>query len=141
VVKEATIDFSLNTLVFCSDFTETSVKSYQKIKPLIEVYHPELHLLKVITRGNFDTSKNTNSLMNNFAKNAHISGFYSDIITAESVEEGIIDYCNEVKPELLVMETHGRTGISHLLVGSITENAVNQRNQPVLSLRVGYPEI
>ena len=34
IVKEATVDYSLNTLVFCSDFSDTSVKSYQKIKPL-----------------------------------------------------------------------------------------------------------
>mgnify|MGYP000002753955 FL=1 len=141
IVKEATVDYSLNTLVFCSDFSDTSVKSYQKIKPLIDVFHPEIHLLKVITRGNFDTSKNTNTLMNTFAKNAHISGFYSDIITAESIEEGISDFCNEVKPELMVMETHGRTGVSHMLLGSIAENVINSSKQPVLSLRVGYPEI
>ncbi|MFZ9847916.1 MAG: universal stress protein [Flavobacteriales bacterium] len=141
IVKEAVIDFSINTLVLCSDFSETSVKSFAKIKPLVEVFHPEIHLLKVITRGNFDTSKNTNMLMNNFAKNAHMSGFYSDIITAESVEEGIADYCNEVKPELLVMETHGRTGVAHMVLGSIAENVINKTKQPVLSLRVGYPEI
>jgi len=128
-------------LVFCSDFSDTSVKSYEKIKALIDVFHPEIHLLKVITRGNFDTSKNTNILMNTFAKNAHISGFYSDIITAESIEEGISDFCNEVKPELMVMETHGRTGVSHMLLGSIAENVINSSKQPVLSLRVGYPEI
>ncbi|MFZ9956843.1 MAG: universal stress protein [Flavobacteriales bacterium] len=141
IVKEAIVEYSINTLVFCSDFSETSVKSFEKIKPLIEVFHPEIHLLKVITRGNFDTSKNTNMLMNNFAKNAHMSGFYSDIITAESVEEGIADYCSEVKPELLVMETHGRTGVAHMVLGSIAENVINKTKQPVLSLRVGYPEI
>ena len=140
IVKEVSPDFSINTLVFCSDFAETSVKSYEKIKSLIDVYNPEIHLLKINTRGNFETSKESKKLINQFALNANIHRFTTDIVNAESIEEGVKDYCDEVEPELLVMETHGRTGLSHMILGSITENISKNRKQPVLSLRVGYPE-
>ncbi len=36
---------------------------------------------------------------------------------------------------LLVMATEGRTGLSHLLIGSVTERVVRHSPQPVLTLR------
>jgi nucleotide-binding universal stress UspA family protein len=38
--------------------------------------------------------------------------------------------------DLIVMGTHGRTGLSHLLVGSVTERVVRRAPCPVLTIRV-----
>jgi universal stress protein A len=38
--------------------------------------------------------------------------------------------------DLIVMGTHGRTGVKHLLVGSIAEHIVRTAPCPVLTLRV-----
>lgn len=35
-------------------------------------------------------------------------------------------------PELILMGTHGRTGLAHLLVGSVTEEVVRKAPMPVL---------
>jgi nucleotide-binding universal stress UspA family protein len=40
--------------------------------------------------------------------------------------------------ELIVMGTHGRTGVSHLLVGSVAERVVRTAPCPVLTVR--HPE-
>jgi nucleotide-binding universal stress UspA family protein len=37
--------------------------------------------------------------------------------------------------ELIVMATHGRTGLSHALMGSVTEKVVRKAPCPVLSIR------
>ena len=42
---------------------------------------------------------------------------------------------DEVKPDLIVMGTHGRTGLSRLLMGSVAETVVRHANCPVLTLR------
>ncbi|HQU99561.1 MAG: universal stress protein [Bacteroidia bacterium] len=34
--------------------------------------------------------------------------------------------------DLIVMGTHGRTGLSHLIMGSVAENVVRHSNKPVL---------
>jgi nucleotide-binding universal stress UspA family protein len=39
--------------------------------------------------------------------------------------------------DLIVISTHGRTGLSHILVGSITERVVRHAPCPVLSI---HPE-
>ena len=140
IVKQATPDFALNTLVFCSNFEGESKNAFQKIKSLMDVFHPELHFVKIITTAHFETTKNVKTAMAEFAKSTGFKNFVCDIITAENVEEGIQHYCEELNPELLVMETHGRTGLAHIISGSIAEEIIKKRNQPVLSLRIGYPE-
>ena len=41
----------------------------------------------------------------------------------------------EIKPEMVVMGTHGRGGLGHLLLGSVAENIVRKSPVPVLTLR------
>jgi nucleotide-binding universal stress UspA family protein len=39
------------------------------------------------------------------------------------------------KLDLIVMTTHGRTGLSHALIGSVAEKVVRQAPCPVLTIR------
>jgi len=43
---------------------------------------------------------------------------------------------NEVKADLIVMATHARHGISHLVLGSVTEKVVRESSCPVLTVRM-----
>lgn len=52
----------------------------------------------------------------------------------EPVEE-IAKYCADENFDLLVMGTHGRTGVAHLLMGSIAESLVRVAPCPVLTVR------
>lgn len=46
----------------------------------------------------------------------------------------IIRYAREMDIDLIVMSTHGRTGLSHLLLGSVAENVVRTSCCPVLTV-------
>lgn len=48
---------------------------------------------------------------------------------------GIADYAQEKKAELIVIPSHGRTGITRLLIGSVAERVVRLAHCPVLVLR------
>ncbi|MGH9140519.1 MAG: universal stress protein [Vicinamibacterales bacterium] len=52
--------------------------------------------------------------------------------------EAITRYARSASVDLIVMGTHGRTGMSHLLVGSIAERVVRTASCPVLTVR--HPE-
>jgi nucleotide-binding universal stress UspA family protein len=41
----------------------------------------------------------------------------------------------QVKADLIIMATHGRTGVTHLLMGSVTERVVRSAPCPVLIVR------
>jgi nucleotide-binding universal stress UspA family protein len=62
----------------------------------------------------------------------------ASVITGNPVE-GIIQYAREQNADLLVMCTHGRTGLSHVLMGSTAEAVVRRAPCPVLTLRQPMP--
>ena len=47
----------------------------------------------------------------------------------------IIRAARQRQVDLIVMATHGRTGLSHALVGSVTEKVIRKAPCPVLSIR------
>ena len=49
--------------------------------------------------------------------------------------EEIIDYANANKIELIVIPSHGRTGLGRFLLGSVAEKVVRHAHCPVLVLR------
>ncbi len=51
----------------------------------------------------------------------------------------IVDTAKDLQADLIVMATHGRTGLSHLLIGSVTERVVRTAACPVLTLRGEEP--
>ncbi len=50
----------------------------------------------------------------------------------------IVRFAREVKSDLIVMGTHGHTGLVHVLLGSVTEKVVRKAPCPVLTVR--HPE-
>jgi nucleotide-binding universal stress UspA family protein len=54
---------------------------------------------------------------------------------AGDVAEAIIDHARREQVDLIAMATHGRTGLSHLLAGSVCERVIRSGVAPVLVLR------
>jgi nucleotide-binding universal stress UspA family protein len=49
----------------------------------------------------------------------------------------ITNAAKKLKADLIVMSTHGRTGLSHLFLGSVAEKIVRTATCPVLTVRAG----
>ncbi len=58
------------------------------------------------------------------------------VIREGSPRAGIVDAATLLHCELIVMGTHGRSGLSHLLLGSVAEYVVRHSKVPVLTVRV-----
>lgn len=56
-------------------------------------------------------------------------------VPALSASSMIIDYAQQYDIDLIVMGTHGRSGLKHLLMGSIAEQVVRLSSCPVLTAR------
>ncbi len=48
---------------------------------------------------------------------------------------GIASYAEEIAAEVIVMPSHGRTGLKRLLIGSVAERVLRMAHCPVLILR------
>jgi nucleotide-binding universal stress UspA family protein len=47
----------------------------------------------------------------------------------------IVRFAAEAKTDLIVMGTHGRTGLAHVVLGSVTEKVIREAPCPVLAVR------
>ena len=63
----------------------------------------------------------------------------TEIVTGASAR-CIIDYATERGMDLIVMGTHGRSGLAHLLMGSVAEEVVRHAPCPVLTVRHSPPD-
>ncbi|MDP2481725.1 MAG: universal stress protein [Candidatus Palauibacterales bacterium] len=52
-----------------------------------------------------------------------------------SAAPAILEYADEIDADVIVMSTHGRRGLSHALLGSVTEEVVRLSARPVLTIR------
>jgi nucleotide-binding universal stress UspA family protein len=66
-------------------------------------------------------------------KNSHISS-RSEVLVGKAAEE-IVDYANTNPFNLIVMATHGRTGISRWVYSSVAENVLEGVSSPILLIR------
>ena len=57
------------------------------------------------------------------------------LVLSKSAAEGLCHYAEKEDVDLIVISTHGRTGLTHLLIGSVAEAVVRHAPCPVLTLR------
>lgn len=58
----------------------------------------------------------------------------AEILSGNAVDE-IIRFSSDVNADLIIMATHGRSGVSHMLMGSTAEQVVRKAPCPVLTLK------
>ncbi len=57
------------------------------------------------------------------------------VVERDVVAEAIVDYAEQNDIDLIVMTTHGRSGLSRLVFGSVAESVVRHAPCPVLLIR------
>ncbi|RYF70841.1 MAG: universal stress protein [Comamonadaceae bacterium] len=64
-------------------------------------------------------------------------GLHSDqrVIDGHVVHEGIVDTAVALNADLIVMGSHGRSGIEKLLLGSVTQRVLQEAPMPVLVVK------
>jgi universal stress protein A len=60
------------------------------------------------------------------------------VIWSGQPADAIVTKANEIDVDVIVMATHGRSGLSHLLAGSVAESVIRRSARPVL---VRCPEV
>ncbi len=77
-------------------------------------------------------------LLSEFLKR-HLAGLGSDLNIREVVETGephtlIVKWAKEEGVDLIIMSTHGRSGLPRMMLGSVTEKVLRSASCPVLAI-------
>jgi len=135
-IKNEQTNFIIKKMVFASNFYNESYTVFEKIKFFADLYKAHIELLKVITPKDFESTPVSIKLMEDFAKKFKLSNYSINTYNTSSIEKGITDFSDEVEADLIAIETHGRTGIAHLINGSLAEDVVKHESRPILSVRI-----
>lgn len=140
-IKKEFESFTIRKMVFASNFYKETYPVFEKIKFFADLYKADIDLLKVITPKDFEPTPVSKKLIEDFAKEFQLTNASHNIYNASSIEKGITDFCNERNADLIALTTQGRTGLAHLIHGSLTESVAQQGDRPVLSIKIKeYPE-
>jgi nucleotide-binding universal stress UspA family protein len=133
------------------DFSEHTSEIVAYAASIAKKFNAELHLFHVIPNLNyftpyesFLTPENLVAIEDNI--NAEVNRDFDAVIKGidgpvkKVIKTGvafveIIDYVKTEAIDLIVMGTHGRSGIEHILIGSVAEKVVRKAPCPVLTIR------
>ncbi len=142
----------IDKVLFATDFSETSEHAFDYAFTLAKKFNSTLLILHVINepvdlRGFYvphisfekleqEIASGAEKMMQKFCRTKikDFTNFQCSIVTGIPYEE-IIKKANEEDVSLVVLGTHGRSGIDHLLFGSTAERVVRGAHCPVMTVR------
>ena len=98
-----------------------------------EMYNGTIHLVRINTPLNFESDVKVKKDMEAFAKKAKLTDYTINTFNHYKEEEGIIHFAKNINADLIALSTHGRTGLAHVLAGSIAEDLAYHSVIPVLT--------
>lgn len=126
----------IKNIAFATNFHTKDDRVAEELKKIQEIFDAKLHLVRINTPNDFETTRKIMEKANNFVKENIISDYTINIYNDKVEEDGIIFFAQDIEADLIAMATHGRTGLMHLLSGSIAEDVVNHANAPVWTFRL-----
>ncbi|UXP34063.1 universal stress protein [Reichenbachiella agarivorans] len=126
----------LNKIAVASTFEDVSGEFIRHLMALQEFLGAHLSFVKVNTPSAFQTTKSLKKQMEQFVKDYGFKNCSTEIYNDTSEEDGIVSFAEDNQVDMIAMETHGRTGIMHLILGSIAEDVANHAKRPVWTLNV-----
>lgn len=138
IVKHKEDNYTPKKIVFASTFMNVSDKAVASLKSFQNAFDAQINFVKIITPNTFETTNDTQDTIKKFAEYFAFKNFTINSFNYYSEEEGIREFAESIKADLVALTTHGRTGLSHLLLGSIAEEVANHSVTPVLTFNEHY---
>lgn len=142
---------TLTRILVPVDFSETSAAALKYALALADAFGSEIHVLHVLDSG---PSQRLAAEMAMIAPDAlqvertHADAELAQLLTRDEVTRyrarlatvtgvpfaAIVGYARQSDIDLIVMGTHGRGAVAHLLIGSVAERVVRKAPCPVLTI-------
>lgn len=132
VVKDEELAFNPQKVVFAVDLSKHN-DYIQKAVDNLPIDKSEKHFIFIDNDMKRINYAETKEKMSKMVSSMNITNTVFNVVEANTIEEGILSYSKEINAGMIIMYTHGRTGISHFFNGSIAEDIVNHSNIPVFT--------
>lgn len=140
--------FTIKTILVTTDFSDFSIAALEYAFSLATVHDASVHLLHVVDSRQWPTLRKSGKVSAASLEQAarkNMQQFISETVDEYSVVTPVIrtgipadeiaQYAREAQVDLIVMATHGRTGLAHALIGSIAEKVIRCSTVPVFVVK------
>lgn len=140
------------------DDSATSDRSLQEAIGLAKDQHAKLRIVYVVDKATIYNSTQLppeierawieigHEILNKAQRSAHSEGIDAEVkmieteIIGEQMAEAIVEEAKAWPADIVVLGTHGRSGLKHLLMGSVAEGIVRTCPVPILLVRGLQPK-
>lgn len=149
--RSGTIMLNVDRILFPTDNTACSECAFSHAAHLAERFGADLHVVQAVTGREPEFAEHSSHAPQEggAARRAHGEAMSdppgvqrtADLrliqitVPGKTVSSAILDYAKDQDVDLIVMGTHGRHGLDHLINGSVAEQVVRKARCPVLTLR------
>lgn len=100
--------------------------------------HATLHVVLINTPSSFYTTRQAEDRLDAFAAHYKLHNYTLNQRNHQHERSGIIAFQQEIQGDLIAMGTHGRTGLTRFIYGSIAESVLNHANCGIWSFRIPF---
>lgn len=142
--------FNIKNIIVPTDFSKLSYSAFDYARDLAEQFGAKVHLVYVLEKTppflamrSLDVSEE--EIMKTMEEEAkkQLNNAASKLRDESNIEiiqvcrkgidyEEIVKYSKEIENALIIIATHGRTGILHTLLGSVAEKVIRYAKCPIL---------
>jgi len=126
----------IKAIAFATNLASGQDKIIESLIELQKLFEAQLHLVRINTINNFERDKDVLKFMKKFAVDHNLENYTLNTYNDLEEEDGIVSFAEEKGADMIAMATHGRSGVKHLLSGSIAEDVVNHAKRPVWTARM-----
>jgi nucleotide-binding universal stress UspA family protein len=128
----------MKSMVFASTLIEDEDWMAMKAREIQELLDLNMHILKVKTPHNFLTEEVAKEQLKQFVKRNYLERCTQSTISADYSDQGIVAFAEEVNAGMILMGTHGKTGLGHIFGGSRAEDVANHSKTPVMTFKLPF---
>lgn len=136
VIKKKVSNFEIKNMIFASDFSKESKKSFKNVLEFANIFKAKLHLLYINTIHNFESTKDSTKKLEKFVSGFDRKKFTLNIYNDTTIEEGILNFGKEIEADVIAINTHGRSGLSQLFSESISKELANHALRPIITFKI-----
>lgn len=136
----------LKKILVTTDLSPHSLAAVEYATSFGNLYASRLYLLFVIdrkeghhtreTHPHFHSEAEAQATLEEFArKNLPPEIRIEPVVRKGTPTEGILSFVEEAGIDMIVIATHGHTGLRHILMGNVTEKVVRNSPVPVLTVK------
>jgi nucleotide-binding universal stress UspA family protein len=136
VLSKKTSLSHLKNIVLGFDFRDNPLDMVKHLKAFQKLVGGHIYVVWVNTPNGFKREMLIHTSLKAFAKKYALENYSLHVFSDLNPEQGLIEFAEMMKADMLATGTHQRRGLDRLVAGSITERVISKSKWPIWTCKI-----